>query len=94
MAFICAWTVMVLLHVLDSMPCFATLLHGVLICADESPFLVFGLVVPGCEANASGRQTRYCMSTAVNDDWYVQMTPTKAQRMGKWRCPACDRRMH
>jgi hypothetical protein len=32
------------------------------------------------------------------DTWYdgkcVQMTPTKAQRMGKWRCPACDRRMH
>ncbi|BDA44501.1 g10002 [Coccomyxa elongata] len=30
------------------------------------------------------------------DTWYdgkcVQMTPQKAQRMGKWRCPACDRR--
>lgn len=31
------------------------------------------------------------------DTWYdgkcVQMTPGKAQRMGKWKCPACERRM-
>ncbi|KAK9825693.1 hypothetical protein WJX81_005446 [Elliptochloris bilobata] len=30
------------------------------------------------------------------DVWYdgkcVQMTPGKAQRMGKWRCPACERK--
>jgi len=23
----------------------------------------------------------------------LQMTPGKAQRMGKWKCPACERRM-
>jgi len=22
----------------------------------------------------------------------LQMTPQKAQKMGKWRCPACERR--
>ncbi|KAL3144252.1 hypothetical protein ABBQ32_004026 [Trebouxia sp. C0010 RCD-2024] len=31
------------------------------------------------------------------DTWYdgkcVQMTPGKAQRQGKWKCPACERRM-
>ncbi|CAK0737550.1 hypothetical protein CVIRNUC_000931 [Coccomyxa viridis] len=30
------------------------------------------------------------------DTWYdgkcVQMTPQRAQKMGKWRCPACERR--